>query len=90
MAENIGIFPVNPTPAYKIQGQIHGHAVECVLDTGAAVTLLRKELWNLAKPQGVELEEWNGQQLVGVGGTPLHVCGVTHIQLMLGERSCYS
>ena len=86
MAENIGIFPVNPTPAYKIQGKIHGHAVECVLDTGAAVTLLRKELWDLVKPQGGELEGWTGKRLVGVEGTALHVCGVARVQLMMGEK----
>ena len=60
--------------------------MECVLDTGAAVTLLRKELWDLVKPQGGELEGWTGKRLVGVEGTALHVCGVARVQLMMGEK----
>ena len=86
MAENIGIFPVNPTPAYKVQGLIYDRVVECVLDTGAAVTLIRKELWDSAKPPGAQLEKWSGKQLVGVEGSPLQVCGIAQVQLALGER----
>ena len=86
MADSIGICPVNPIPAYKIQGQIRNQAADFVLDTGTAVTLVRKVLWELSKLQGMELEEWNGKQLVGVEGTPLHVCGITQVQISLGER----
>ena len=86
MADSIGICPVNPIPAYKIQGQIRNQAADFVLDTGAAVTLVRKELWELSKLQGMELEEWNGKQLVGVEGTPLHVCGIAQVQISLGGR----
>ena len=57
-----------------------------MLDTGAAVTLVQKELWELSKLQGMELEEWNGKQLVGVEGTPLHVCGIAQVQISLGGR----
>ena len=57
-----------------------------MLDTGAAVTLVLKELRELSKLQGMELEEWNGKQLVGVEGTPLHVCGITQVQISLGGR----
>ena len=40
----------------------------------------------LSKLQGMELEEWNGKHLVGVEGTPLHVCGIAQVQISLGER----
>ena len=34
----------------------------------------------------MELEEWNGKQLVGVEGTPLHICGIAQVQISLGGR----
>ena len=34
------ILPVNPVSAYSVSGQINGHEIYLVVDTGAAVTLM--------------------------------------------------
>ena len=51
---------------------------------------MRMELWELSKLQEMELEEWNGKQLIGVEGTPLHVCGIAQVQISLGGKCCQS
>lgn len=83
-ANDIGIFPVNPVPAHKVNGLIDNYSTQFVLDTGAAVTFLRKDLWDIhvVKPEDAKLEEWNGRRLVGVEGTSLDVYGVVNVQIV--------
>ena len=77
---------VDPVPAYRITGQVNDRTVMFVLDTGAAVTLLQKSLWDQVKPDRTNLETWNGQRLVGIDGTTLQVHGVMTVQLFIAEE----
>ena len=44
---SIGISLVTPTGGYMVGGQIQGHAIALLIDTGAAVTLVRKDAWDM-------------------------------------------
>ena len=86
-ATDISIFPVNPVPGYKASRFVNNQPTQFVLDTGAAVTLLQRGIWEQMKLNKATLEPWNGQRLVGVEGTPLQVCGTVQVELRVGEET---
>ena len=81
------ILPVNPVSAYSVSGQINGHEIYLVVDTGAAVTLMRKSLWDRVKPQESRLLPWAGGELTGVEGTTLQVQGTAKVSVQISEHS---
>ena len=65
-------------------GAINGIEMSLLLDTGAAVALLREEAWSrvIAKePQ--DLRPWSTVTLVSAGGTPLTIHGSACVELEL-------
>lgn len=80
----IDISPV--TGGYRLQGTVNGVGVTLLVDTGAAVTLLRKDVWSQTTTTA-KLEPWPGPSLVSAGGTPLTVHGCTHLDLSLGGNT---
>ena len=65
--------------------QIAGTQATFIPDTGAAVTLLRKDVWDAAQPHLplYELKPWTGDGLIGAGGTPLQTVGYTNMDLAI-------
>lgn len=55
-----------------------------MLDTGAAVTLLRKDLWDELGGLGTVLAPWTGSELVGVEGSPIRVHGEAQVKVSSG------
>ena len=60
-------------------------AATFLLDTGAAVSLLRYDIWLQAKPAEHSLRPWLGNSLVGVDGTPLTLHGYTDVTVCLSN-----
>ena len=69
----ISLLPVSHS--YRINGRINGVQASFVVDTGAAVTLLDKALWDKVNNAGQVLSTWTGPPLVGVEGTRLDTWG---------------
>lgn len=86
MASTI-ISPVTPTGGYKIEGVVNGTRVPFLVDTGATVTLLRKDVWDRANPAHQKLEPWSKSRLVGVDGTPLQTHGCTNVTIDVDGRA---
>ena len=64
-----------------------GISVSFLLDTGASVTLLRKDTWErVSAVRRNSLSPWSGQHLVGADGSPLQVFGLTELQFVLSGR----
>ena len=76
------LLAVNPVCAYHVVGSIRGVDVCFMLDTGAAVSLLRKDVWDNVGSEH-RLSPWTGPRLVGVEGTPLEVHGVATLEISL-------
>ena len=56
---------------YRVHGRINSIVTEFTIDTGAAVSLVRQDVWSrAAKDGGLQLVQWSGQTLVGVNGAP--------------------
>ena len=79
----IHLLAVNPTSTYQVSGSINNSPVLFMIDTGAAVTLLRKDIWDAVNTGHDALEPWVGPGLVGVEGTPICVHGTTKTMIQL-------
>ena len=71
---------VNPSSSFSVAATINNVPVTFLLDTGSALTILRKSIWDRCKQPDDKLEPWNQQSLVGVEGTTLRVYGSTCVQ----------
>ena len=78
------LYSVTPTPAYHVDGYVNNVPASMVIDTGAAVTLLRKEFW---LKTNTTLNSWKGPDLVGANGTPITVCGTAAVVFKIGSFS---
>ena len=84
------ISPVNPASAFQIPGNANGVPTQFLIDTGAGVSLLRKDVWDKQSSTEAILESWNGSVLVGVDGSPLDVLGTCETNISLrGEEFCW-
>lgn len=62
---------VTPTSGYCLSGSVGGVDESLLLDTGAAVTLLREDVWlQVAANDPQALRPWLTVKLVSTGGTP--------------------
>ena len=75
-----------PTGGYQVNEMVNGSPTSFLLDTGAAVILMRKHEWDHIS-LGTELEPWAEHNLVSVDGTPLLIYGHATVDLSLGEQT---
>ena len=77
----IALLPVSHS--YRVNGQVNGVKASFVVDTGAAITLLDKKLWDKVNTAGQVLSPWTGPPLVGVEGTRLETWGTATTEITL-------
>lgn len=79
MDGTIPTFSISSESEYLLSGSVNGIPASILVDTGAATTVLAKEVWDVlvAKTPEVQLESAAGIMLVGMQGTPLQL----HAQL---------
>ncbi len=84
---NNGTISTISKGGYRVEGKVCDVPISFLLDTGAAVTLLRKDAWErVSAGGGVHLSPWSGERLVGVDGSPLQVFGKAEVGLILSGR----
>ena len=75
------LWAIDPANAYHVTGVVNNMSVRFMIDTGAAVSLIRKDVWEKLVPKGgVQMEAWT-KNLVGVEGSPLSVLGATSLNI---------
>ena len=42
----VNVYPVDPANSFRVDGKINSKSVSFLLDTGAAVSLIRKDIWD--------------------------------------------
>ena len=64
---------VNPSSSFSVAASINDVPVTLLflLDTGSALIILRKSIWDRCKQPDDKLEPWNQESLVGAEGTTL-------------------
>jgi len=66
---------ISNVSGYVLSCNVHGVPVSFLIDTGAGVSLLDKEVWSQIKSKAGDLKVVNNHRLVGVDGIPLKVLG---------------
>jgi len=85
-ADSVLSLAVNPVLSYFVTVQVQGAPLCLIVDTGAAVSLLRKDKWALlGGTDKYKLQQWLGGSLVGVEGSPISVCGTTMVEVKFGN-----
>ena len=74
-------FSISSQSDYIIQGLVNGVAIDVLVDTGAAITVLSIEAWRKVGMKGRLFS--TKRKLMGVQGTPLQLHGVANIDLTL-------
>ena len=90
MAQNDLIVSVlsSPCSSYCVEGVVCSVPVTFVIDTGAAVSLINNCVWNQIARAGhvAELQQWIGNRLVGVNGSPLSTKGFGSFDIVFGNK----
>ena len=72
---------------FHLTGSLNWVAVSMLVDTGAAATLLRLDVWEqIVTCNPLPLEPCPSMRLLGAGGEPLTVHGRSHITLGIGSN----
>ena len=80
----MGVSPLTPSRGYKVEGAVNGIPIVFLLDTGAAVTLLRSDAWaRVFAHQPQQLKDWSQLRLVGADGSPLTIHGSARVSVEL-------
>ncbi|XP_065900680.1 uncharacterized protein [Dysidea avara] len=77
---NFAVSIVNPSMSFSVTVTINGSAVVLV-DSGSALTILRKYTWEKCKESGQNLRPWNQKRLVGAEGSQLQVFGSSEVTM---------
>ena len=71
---------------YRVEGEVRGVRIKFLVDSGAAVTLMRKDVWErVSKKHPQKLCAYKSSGLVGVEGSSLTVHGCATVNLNLGN-----
>ena len=80
------VLPINSSSAYKIPAFVNNICVNFLLDTGAAVSLIRKDVWEQVNAKKQQQLSPTGHRLVGVDGTPLKILGAAQVGIRIGRE----
>ena len=84
LEDNLCSLAVNPVLSYFVTAYVQGVPIQLMVDTGAAVSLLGRDVWNmLSRTSNCSLEQWSGGRLVGVEGSSVPVHGMTTMDIQL-------
>ena len=70
---------VSPESAVFTEGQVGGVHLNMLVDTGSAVTLVHKRVWEKLAPRYGPLEA-QGTQVVSPNGSPLKIVGMVELR----------
>ena len=84
---NFAVSIINPSMSFSVTATINGSAVVFLVDSGSALTILRKDTWEKCKESGQNLRPWNQKRLVGAEGSQLQVFGSAEVTVDIqGEK----
>lgn len=75
---------INPNISFSVTATINDQAVVFLVDTGSAVTILRKDTWERCKTPEQQLMPWCQSRLVGAEGSQLQVFGSASVVVSVG------
>ena len=80
----VGIEHSNNDPGFYVKTSIHGTTVKMLVDTGATVTLISKEVYERTGQENLKSIK---REILSANGEPIKVFGKTQIKLELNKRT---
>ena len=74
---------VNPRFSFSVRATIDDTVVVFLVDTGSALTILRRDIWEKCKEPQQQLVPWCQSKLIGAEGSQLHVFGSSEVRLSM-------
>ena len=85
--DTIPVVSAHVTTDHSLQGTITGIPATFLVDTGAAASILSKQVWDkVSKQQEASLEVVPGRNLIGVEGSALKIHGAVHLQVIFERQ----
>ena len=78
---NEHVMQTSPVGGSKLIGSINGTTTSFLIDTRAAVTVIRSDFWKQTGSDNHSLTPWSGCRLVGMDGSPLKIHGQASTKL---------
>ena len=78
---------VNPAFSFSVTATINDHVIMFLVNTGSALTILRRDIWEKCKAPEQQLVPWCQNKLVGAEGSRLHVFGSAVVGLSMEDES---
>ncbi|CAG2216293.1 unnamed protein product [Mytilus edulis] len=85
-----GVFQLVTLNVNKIQIEVYGKSISCLVDTGAAISCCSKNLLNFLGIGKDKLQNSNLKDAMGVGGNVLPILGVISLPLVIGNNSYWN
>ena len=70
-----------------LTGKLNGYEVDCLVDTGATLSVLSTRAWKMIDGQGSKLKTFD-KEIVSASGNPLRIEGTTTVNLDLDGTHC--
>ena len=78
---------VNPRFLFSVAATINDTVVVFLVDTGSALTILHRDIWEKCKEPQQQLVPWCQSKLIGAEGSQLHVFGSAEVRLNIEGES---
>jgi len=79
----IKLSAVNPAHSYFVVGETPKGRIQFMIDTGAAVSLVRRDVWEQVEESHSNMASWSGCRLVGAEGSTIPVRGVAKLDFTM-------
>ena len=79
----VPLHSVSPSPGLRLTVCINGASIPFIVDSGAAYSLLRSDVWDAINPENAQLTAWTGPNLIAVEGTQLQIQGQETVPLII-------
>ena len=66
--------------------KLNGHDVDCLVDTGATLSLVSTRVWNMIDGQSHNLDEFS-TEIVSASGNPIDIKGQTTVNLLINNNT---
>ncbi|KRZ92326.1 Retrovirus-related Pol polyprotein from transposon [Trichinella sp. T8] len=82
--QKTAILSVNKKWAVKLSGKVNGRSLKLLVDTGAAISLIREAELNMAS--NVRISKYGSRQIVAVNGERVETVGTAEVDINIGDK----
>ncbi|KRY09445.1 GILT-like protein F37H8.5, partial [Trichinella patagoniensis] len=82
--QKTSILSLNKKWAVKLSGEVNGRSLKLLVDTGAAISLIREAELNMAS--NVRISKYGSRQIVAANGERVETVGTAEVDINIGDK----